>query len=568
MQSFNTPVWNRRIKVAFWIIGITFGSVMAYTTRYFINGDALVYVEMGECLRTARWIGLANLTYSPGYSLLLGVGQILLNTNPLNELQLLRIVNVFSFLLAMGACELVLHFVKKEVNTGNSDNESALPYSLISALCYSMFLVATLVFIRIRLLNPDMLVFAIVLTCVAVILWIRENPLGYFRYVLLGLIVGVGYVAKSFFLPFSPVLFALAGMCSGSLKKAVPRVVVALLVMLIVSAPLIGVLSKRLGRFTYGELGKHVYAVLISGKGTPKYPEVLNSSPKVTRYLFDVECTRPSGYDICYWHEGFRPDFNLKAHAKIIPGTMVQIITQTPWLLLIVVWYVALWRMGSARFGPLNPPSVFFLIMLPAIAGIGFYCLIRMEPRYIAGFLFLGFVALTVSLRSSTSDLKTGRWAAILSGLLIAYFLAIVTHSLVDQSIRGLYSTDKKPSYRASFEEHIALKSFLLDKGLKKGDYAALVGSPPVYWGRMAGLRIVAEADNAGEFLKSSIQARSKAVQAFKESEIRVVVAKGSEFRQLASEGWIRVPGTRDFFVLLLPVESDKHESISMKDKG
>jgi hypothetical protein len=177
-------------------------------------------------------------------------------------------------------------------------------------------------------------------------------------------------------------------------------------------------------------------------------------------------------------------------------------------------------------------------------------------------------VALTVSLRSSTSDLKTGRRVAILSGLLIAFFLAIVTHSLVDQSIRGLYSTDKKPSYRASFEEHIALKSFLLDKGLKKGDYAALVGSPPVYWGRMAGLRIVAEADNAGEFLKSSIQARSKAVQAFKESEIRVVVAKGSEFRQLASEGWIRVPGTRDFFVLLLPVESDKHESISMKDKG
>lgn len=568
MQSLDTPVWNRRVRAAFWIIGILFGSVMAYTTRYFINGDALVYVEIGECLRTAQWLGLANLTYSPGYPLLLGVGQLLLNTNPLNELQLLRVVNFFCFLLAMGACELVMHFVKREVNRPTLDNETTLPFSLISALCYSMFLVATLVFIRIRLLNPDMLVFAIVLAGVAVVLWIRENPLGYSRYALLGSIIGVGYVAKSFFVPFSPVFFVLAGMCSGSLKKAIPRVVVAFAVMLVVSAPLIGALSSRLGRFTYGELGKHVYATIISGKGTPTYPEVLNSSPKVFRYMFDIECTRPSGYDICYWHEGLRPDFNLRAHAKIIPGTIVQIVTQTPWLLFIVVWYLALWRIGSARFGPLNPPSVFLLIMLPAIAGIGFYCLIRMEPRYIAAYLFLGFVALTVSLRCSSSQLKAHRLPVILSGLLMCFFLFIVTHSLVDQSFRGLSSTDKKPSYRANFQEHVALKSFLLEKGLKKGDYAALVGGPPVYWGRMVGLRIIAEVESASEFLKSNSQARSKAVLSLKESGIRVVVAKGSAFGRLASEGWIRAPGTRDFFVLLLPEGSDKPKGISLKEEG
>ncbi|MDQ7785420.1 MAG: hypothetical protein RDU20_21225, partial [Desulfomonilaceae bacterium] len=486
-NTFESPVWNRRIRAAFWIIGILVGGVTAYTTRYFINGDAIAYVEMGEALRTGQWLLLANLTYSPGYPLFLGIGQILLNTNPLNELQMLRIVNFFCFLAAMGSCELIMHFVTREVRRRHSNGLNPLPVRLISALCYSMFLVTSLVFIRIRLLNPDMLVLTAILTAVGIILWIREKPQGYFRYALLGSVMAAGYVLKSFFLPFSPVFLALAGISSGSFRKAVPRVAVTLIALLVLSAPLMGALSSRLGRFTYGELGAHVYATIISGKGTAIHPEVLHDSPKVSRYLFDIACTRPSGFDICYWHEGIRPDFNIRAHLRIIPGNVEEIFTQTPWLILILAWYVALWRLGGARFGPIRPPSFFLFLMAPAVCGIAFYCLVRMETRYIASFLFLGFTALTVSLRYPSAEGRARQWTVLLSAALTCFFLAITLHSMVDQSIRGLYSTPEKPSYREAFEHHTALKDFLHDKGLSPGDHVALVGEPPTYWGRMAG---------------------------------------------------------------------------------
>lgn len=118
---------------------------------------------MGEAFRKGDWAGLVNLTYSPGYPVLLGIAQAFLKTTPLNELPLLRITNVFCFVLAMGMCDLVVWFVRREVDRFKSAGERPLPLSIITALCYSMFLVSSLVFARIRLINPDMLIVGIVL---------------------------------------------------------------------------------------------------------------------------------------------------------------------------------------------------------------------------------------------------------------------------------------------------------------------------------------------------------------------------------------------------------------------
>jgi hypothetical protein len=256
------------------------------------------------------------------------------------------------------------------------------------------------------------------------------------------------------------------------------------------------------------------------------------------------------------------------AHLRIIPGNVAEIFTQTPWLLIIVAWYVALWKLGSARFGPVSPPSTFLLLFAPAVCGIAFYCLVRMETRYISSFLFLGFAALTVSLRYPSISRKAAQWAVILSGVLICFFLAIVAHSLVDQSIRGLRSTQEKPSYREAFEHHVALKDFLLPKGLKRGDYVAVVGGPPLYWARMTGVQIVVEVNSEADFLGTTPDARQQAIQAVKGAGVRAVIAKGSAFGKLLSEGWILVPGTRDYYVFLLPSSTAPLQSNRVKGQG
>jgi hypothetical protein len=551
MQELDSGVWNSKIRAAFWIVGIFFAGITAYTTRYFINGDAIAYIEMGEALRTGQWSGLTNLTYSPAYPVLLGIAQALLSTNPMNELQLLRTVNFTCFLLAMAACEFLMFFVKREIRHTTEDGWCLFPINVFTALCYSMFLVCSLVFVRIRLLNPDMMVFAIVMTAAALLLWIREDAGSYLKFVILGVITGFGYLTKSFFLPFSPIFFLMSGLCVGSVKKSIPRVAVGILAMLIVAAPLMASLSSRVGRFSYGELGPHAYATIISGMGQPVTPEVLNHSPKVSRFVYEIPCTRPAGFDICYWHEGLKPVFNLRAQLKTIYYNVKEIFLDTPWLLFIVIWYFILMWLGTVRIGPLVPASMFLLLIMPAIAGIAFYCLILMEMRYIGPYLFLGFVGLTVSLRFPEGDLKTYKKSLSLSLALISFFMVMLVHSAIDQSIRGLISTDKQLSYRDSFKEEVLVKDFLIRQDIQRGDCAAVIGNPPVYWARMAGIKILAEIPSQEEFIHSSEQQRKRSLAALEVSNIKAVVAKGGFFNGLNSEGWQPVPGTRDYFIFL-----------------
>ena len=85
MGEFEADIWEARVRRAFWIIGLLLGALLTYTTRYFLNGDGINYIEMGEALRNGAWSGLVNLTESPAYAFLLGLGHIVLDTNTLAE---------------------------------------------------------------------------------------------------------------------------------------------------------------------------------------------------------------------------------------------------------------------------------------------------------------------------------------------------------------------------------------------------------------------------------------------------------------------------------------------------
>ena len=129
------------------------------------------------------------------------------------------------------------------------------------------------------------------------------------------------------------------------------------------------------------------------------HPKVINENPKTVLYRYNVQCTRPAGFDNCYWYEGFRPVFNLNVHAPIVARNVASVFLQAPWLLLIGIWYAFQWRLGYIRIGPVRPPSIFVVLVTISVAGTALYCLLNVEPRYIASFLFLALVALVMSVR-------------------------------------------------------------------------------------------------------------------------------------------------------------------------
>ncbi len=546
-------VWNSRIRVAYWLVGLTAGAILTYTTRYYLNGDGINYVEMGEALRHGWWSGLVNLTESPGYAFLLGLGQIVLNTNRLNELQLLKSVNFVCFVVAMAACELFVHILKRQFSSLYVGTKQPLPFPVVSALSYSMFLFAALSWIRLRLVAPEMMVFVFMVASTSIVLWIKENPVPHVKFVLLGVSTALGYLFKSFFFPFSMIFFVLAGLVSGSLRKAAPRLLLGAMVMLIVSGPLIFSLSHTVGRFSFGEVGNFCYTTLVAGEGElTNPPAVLANQPSVLFYKNNpfVECTRPAGFDPCYWNEGDKPVVHIVGQLKVVPGHVRAIMLDSPWLFIgAVLWLMIQWRIGTLSLRGLWPPSVPLILLAIAAAGTGLYCLVHVEMRYLAAFLFLAFVAVLLLPAYDFKNSATRSKVLISAGLLAALILGMTLNTVVDQSIRGLHSTGKTPPYRDTFFEMLAIKDCLGRRGVVKGDDVAMVGLPLWYWGRLAEVKIVAEVTDESQFISATAEARTRAIDSLKSAGVKALVGKGEAFGKLTAEGWETVPGTRDFYI-------------------
>jgi hypothetical protein len=546
--------WSARARTAFWIIGICSAGLLTYTTRHYINGDAIAYIEIGEAARLGYWWGLANLTYSPGYPILLMLAQIIFHSTPLTEIQILKVVSFLAFVLSMTLCDLLVQRAKRVLGEFDQEKNCPLPFPVIAAVCYSAFLVTGLRWIAVRTMTPDMLVLSIVVGAAGIILWIGEKPTSYSRYVVLGATLGVGYLVKVFMFPFSAVFFVLAGIVSGSLKTALPRIGIAVLVMLIIASPLIGALSYRMQRFSYGELGAMNYAVWVSGEGKPiNKPLLLHDQPRVVLYDYNIPCTQPSGHDICYWQVGLRPKLDFSAQLNVFRTNLKELFGKTMVLAFFGVWIILICKFGSFQTSGLRNPMLSTALLIPAVLGIGLFCLLRIEPRYLAPFIFIGIVGISAGFRLPVNSRRSRSVAIAVSMALVLFLLAQLGHAVVDQTLRGLRSSIDSPSYEEAFLEQVRVKDFLLAHGLNRNDKAATIGlTPPVYWARMAGLRVNGEVSDPEQFIHATKLERARAIDSLRRASVKVILAEDSTMRMLVSEGWKRVPGTRDYYVLLL----------------
>lgn len=546
--------WESRTRKIFWIGGILATAVLTYTTRHFINGDAINYIEMGEAFRHGQWHDFVNLTASPGYAILLGLTQLLLDTNPLNEIPLLKIVNFALVIAAMGACDFLLLTLRSSYADPADGNRRPLPWFMVMALAYAMCLFCTLVWVSPKLVAPETATFATTLVSMAMILRIRQTPERYSAYIWLGVSLGLGYVLKTFFFSFSAVLLVAAAVACGSIRKAVPRLAVTVIVMLMVCSPWIIAISAKLGRVSIGETGALNYAIYVKGEGKSSNPPlVLNDSPQVLLYKTDFfeHCSRPATFDPSYWRLGIKPVFQPGTHLKLIYNHALEIILDKPWLTLVVlVW--GLWNIsiGALRGSRLNAFAIPLYLAIPSGIGILMYSMIHVEMRYIAPFIFLIFMSLLLCPRYDIEQRSSMRKAIIGASLMLAVILVQVGTSVVDQSIRDLISGGKKLTYLEAYRQLFTMRDFLAKKGVQAGTQIGLVNFPPMYWARMSGLKVSGEIPDKKAMLEATPEARKKAFNALRAAGVNTLVGKGKEFAKLTPEGWELIPNTRDFYVL------------------
>ncbi len=542
---------QRRVRLGFWIFGLASGSILAYTTRHYINGDAIAYLDMAEALRRGLWSESVNLTYAPGYPLLLSLAQTLIPIDALNEITLAKLLNLLCFVVTMAVCDLFVRELKT-FSEQKGTNEG-LPFPALSAICYSSFLFTSLTWVRIQIITPDMLVFIFLMLCAIAIMRILSSPDGYRGFIFLGLVAGLGDLSKTSFFPFSAIVFACAAAACRSVTHAIPRFSAALAVMLLVSSPVLISQSLKVGRLSIGEAGTYNYAYWVSGAGQAVHqPEVVHEDPKVLVYRHEHVSTYPPGDDPSYWALGIRPVFDIGAQVRAIRSNLEHLLGRTGLIgLVIIVWFIAQFRRAKLTGITLHPPSLSLVLIVFALAGVAMHCLVVMEIRYVGPFLFLGIVGLAL-LPGFDRTVPEGRSATVLQGALLSvFFVANVAYFVVDESIRATYTAPGKVSHSEVFAEGVALKEFFDKVGVGKGDEIVIFRPPggSLYWARMAGVRATGEIADAKDFLDQGARHRALLLNSLKHAGFKAVVAKGQAFAALLSEGWFKPSGTRDYYV-------------------
>ncbi len=142
-----------------------------------------------------------------------------------------------------------------------------------------------------------------------------------------------------------------------------------------------------------------MYTLFIAGQGTPTQPQSLNEYPAAMRYEFPEPVTHASGFDQCFWNMGVEPKFSHGKHIRYTLGNMLHIVVQSPWLLVVLLCIVLQGAKGSFRIGPVRPLSVTLMLLITGVCGTALFCMILMEPRYIAPFMFVGIVGMITAIR-------------------------------------------------------------------------------------------------------------------------------------------------------------------------
>ncbi len=261
-------VKERNVKIAFRFLALVLGLIQAWSTRHAMNPDGISYLDIGDAYMRGDWQGAINAYWSPLYSWLLGLAMIVFKPSAYWEFPLVHLLNFMIYAGALLSFEFFLRqFLQhRRENTSPSERgDAACPEWICLALSYTLFIWSSLVLIGIDVVTPDMCVAAIVYLASGLILRIRRGFGTWAAFIILGAVLGFGYLIKAPLFLLSFIFIGLAAFSFGNLRKALPRSLTALFVFFMIAAPWIAAISQSKGRLTFGDSAKLNYAWVLNG---------------------------------------------------------------------------------------------------------------------------------------------------------------------------------------------------------------------------------------------------------------------------------------------------------------
>jgi len=411
--------------------------------------------------------------------------------------------------------------------------------------------------------SPDMSVMAIVCLAVGILLRIRtgdEKRCASLAWAaLLGLVLGIGYLAKTAMLPLAFGFLAVIMTGPGRLRRKGLQIGVALVTLLVVAAPFVMAISRAKGHLTFGESGRLNYIWFVNcnaGYGPVHPPRELVRGLGVYEFAGPVGGSVPSWFDPSYWTEGVKPRFDPKQQLKRLvwsANSYYDMFATSPFGACILMCICALLFAGyatGARGGLAKLANEYLPLTLPGVFGLAAYALVLVKSRYVAPFALLLGVAAFSSLR-----LRDTQRALLVSSVLVASALAFALTTAAVSVRQARMQLPEHPDWQTA--EHLSRL------GVQHGDKVAVVGWRG-YWARIARVRLVVEMqpecqlshgdrhleDYVWSFWAADRNTRQRVLDAMAGAGVTAVVADRVP-PLVDTTGWIRL-GSTDRYVWLV----------------
>jgi hypothetical protein len=550
---------RNRFSPVFWTAVLLLGGFQFWISRQAMNTDGISYLDIADAMAHGQWAAAVNAYWSPLYPSLLALGRMVFRPSPYSEFAMVHFVNFLIFIAAAFAFEVflnnLLNYIRQIATAETDASAGALPEWLLRALGYSLFLWSSLVLIGLGTVAPDMAASVFVFLAAAIVVRIKSGQRNTAEFILLGLFLGLSYLAKAAMMPLGFVILALAVMAAcqrtdssksgeqasilSSLRWAVPKAALALAVLLVVAAPLIFALSKSKGRLTMGDSARLNWAWYINhvpryhwqgvpAVGVPTHPtRKLLANPGVFEFDSDAPATYDIWYDPSYWNDGVRPRFDFKSQiGQLINNFRFYLrfifvqqagIVFPAILLLAIGWGRPLWK----RLGQFREE------LLLGLAALVMYAPVYVEMRYFAPFLVILWLGLFAAVRFQDFE-RQRRIAFAAASIAFVFVVGSLFASITDAKGPAALRDAIRP--RGFFLQYQVAED-LHSMGVEPGEKVAWIRpTKPMRqrydWARLAKLKIIAEIPGGSEdaFWNASPDAQEQVIETLDSTGAKALV--------------------------------------------
>jgi hypothetical protein len=515
---------RRTARSAAWLAAIALGAIQILMSPYRMSSEDVVsYLDIADAYRHHQWKAAINGYWSPLYSWVLALGEWLVRPPPAWEFWFVRLMNFVIYLGALAAFEFFLRQIIASHETAVLEGHPAKPLLRIPRWIwwlggYSLFLWASLTWIGLCTDTPDLCASALILMASGFIARRARAPLSRRVSLVVGLLTGMAYLAKTAMFPLGFVFAAAAG--GGKAGRGIGRSAWVLFGFAIVALPFIVSLSLIKHRLTIGESGRMNYVWNVNpgryvvpglhwqggprGSGAPVHPtRQIWIYPAAFEFAHGNE-TFPPWNDPSYWYEGLQVHVSTAAQLKVAASNAG--FYGRMFLLPVAALYAMLLCLGAFRQSVAGALHDNWRLLLVSATGLLAYLLatdlvvsdIRTQPssRYVAVFVVILFAAMVSGIRLPYSD-KSQR--AVASLTLLGVVLTGVHFTVwSDLSLRAV----GRP---LPADQLVAVGVVMRGMGIGPGSRVAIIGRKVehVFWARLARVKIVCQVPDADGFLNS-----------------------------------------------------------------